>query len=437
MWDVTVTSVGQVSMAFNGTVVLRAACPALAVQGDRISACDASYYSGVAAVLPTTRGTDERFGNYTERLIGYVPAADAPALQLQVRTFDGVCRVVQMRLLATQPFATNMMSPLYGARWSIGKAGRPRLLSVPWDNDLFAMYDATTPHLLESGTSAYATAIYDDFSRRGLVVGFLEHGMWKSGIEYRGSNTIHAVAGINGLITTRDTQPHGVVTTGVSPWLSIGFYSDWRDGMEEFARSQRGGGGRPAPLPTALPTLDSRPLAGYNTWATSIFPGSGPNATNVLAASAVLAPLLRQGFGPQQFIDADADFPLSGAQRSDWRRTTAAAGQHIGGYMDPFVWDGESSGNVSCGGVSWPGIEVLLKDDKGVPIVPLEAKLMKQHKLIKDPTHPYVECELRAKVATLHHATHHTTPHRTTSRRTTSRHATPHHTTPHRTTSQH
>ena len=72
--------------------------------------------------------------------------------------------------------------------------------------------------------------------------------------------------------------------------------------MEAYAALQRGGGGRAAPLPTGV---RAEPLAGFNTWAMTIN-HQAPNLTNMITISDTVASLRSDGFGPLQFIDADA-----------------------------------------------------------------------------------------------------------------------------------
>ena len=45
----------------------------------------------------------------------------------------------------------------------------------------------------------------------GVVLGFLEHDMWKTGV-HLSHNSIQAVAGLNGKLLTRDSMmPHGTL----------------------------------------------------------------------------------------------------------------------------------------------------------------------------------------------------------------------------------
>ena len=45
------------------------------------------------------------------------------------------------------------------------------------------------------------------------MVGFLEHDLFKSGVAYD-AHTLSAIAGLNGLLITRDKQRHGSITLG-------------------------------------------------------------------------------------------------------------------------------------------------------------------------------------------------------------------------------
>ena len=133
---------------------------------------------------------------------------------------------LQLGFTGPAGLTTNWVSPLAQAAWSIGTTGAARLksrvLNIPLDSDIQSMY-ASLPVI--SGTSLFATAIYDEASRKGLVLGFLDHGLFKTGIQY-GVEHITAVAGVNGKLLTRDVAPHGMVPNlGVAsavPTLAIG-----------------------------------------------------------------------------------------------------------------------------------------------------------------------------------------------------------------------
>ena len=92
---------------------------------------------------------------------------------------------LQLGFTGPAGLTTNWVSPLAQAAWSIGTTGAARLksrvLNIPLDSDIQSMY-ASLPVI--SGTSLFATAIYDEASRKGLVLGFLDHGLFKTSIQY-------------------------------------------------------------------------------------------------------------------------------------------------------------------------------------------------------------------------------------------------------------
>ena len=127
----------------------------------------------------------------------------------------------------------NYMSVMTGAF----AGGGMRALKVPYDNDMYVRYDARE---LGKGAvvSSEVTAIYNDETREGVVMGSLEHDVWKSGVVV--GDTVSLFAGLSDSTITHDRVPHGMVglTDGycLSPRMVVGRWADWRNGMEEYAR---------------------------------------------------------------------------------------------------------------------------------------------------------------------------------------------------------
>jgi len=410
-WQLNVTTDGKINLSFEGNHVIGSACPEVVLPPStaRTSMCDSKYYSD-AIIRSPSRGHDSLLGNYTEQIVAYRPSTDiikgvavAPAAECALRFFDAPSAVLHVQLKFASPFKTNQVLPLGGAVWSIGSP-KARILNMPQDNDLQSQFESVRAGLFTHGTSSYVTAMYDETLQHGLVAGFLEHDMWKSGIEYRG-HKFSAVAGINGLLLTRDSEPHGMVTTVSTPLLSIGFYPDWRDGMEEFARMQKGAGnGKPVPLPAGW---DAQPLAGWNSWAMAVSAWGQPNMSNLASVSNVLKGLRSSGFGPTQVIDRDAIYGLSDTQTHQWIENVTSAGQRAGSYDSHFAWYGNKQINIDCDGNEcndtsaagcWTVHDILLKDFKGNPILDMGSKLEKGNRYIRDPTHPNTECVLRRRI---------------------------------------
>jgi alpha-galactosidase len=415
-WAVTSTDSGRFTLAFGGSAVLKLACPSIKVQPnkDTIELCAAKYYSR-AVLSNTTRGTDPNLGAYTEQTIKYTSNSGiAPSSTMLFRYFDAPSRVMHVRLLFDQAISTNWISPFEGT-WDLGEpAKEPRFLRVPQDSDIQSSYASISASgLLSSGSSSFVTSIHDLATGAGLVVGFLEHSMWKSGVHFR-HNTIQAVAGLNGKLLTRDySMPHGTVQATSSPLLSIGVYEDWRDGMEEYARMQLDSEGRPQGKPVPLPAglnLTNAPVSGWNSWAmTAGLPtGEGiTNLTTLYAASEVLGHLRTQGFGPSSIIARDAIYGLNESQTLEWVAHIKANGQIPGTYDSPVAYYGdpkthpnytgcfgETGDPCTPGDNCWPTKDIVLKDDKGEYI----HSLAQPNQYIRDVSHPAFLCHLKVSV---------------------------------------
>jgi alpha-galactosidase len=169
---------------------------------------------------------------------------------------------VQAQVRSSRQLKTNYLAALAAESTGcvdVGRTGRCRALSVPFDNDVWIRYESVDIDERVEGVSSEVTAVYENDSRNGLIFGSVTHDTWKTGIEFTGRNgkldalqvyggmaleTYDAPQGavrqMGGLATiTRDSLPHGEVsgTTVSSPTIFVGFYDDWRDGLEAFAKT--------------------------------------------------------------------------------------------------------------------------------------------------------------------------------------------------------
>ena len=119
--------------------------------------------------------------------------------------------------------------------------GDNRALFVPFDNDKWIRYQSYAlpiNHLI----SYEVTSVFNNDKRTGLVVGSVEHDNWKTGIIMNGNKVSPNLTGLtcfNGIAseTTRDAVPHGSLKgkSIKSSKIFVGFFSDWRTGMETYA----------------------------------------------------------------------------------------------------------------------------------------------------------------------------------------------------------
>lgn len=123
----------------------------------------------------------------------------------------------------------------------LNKGTRSRALFVPFDNDCWIRYQSL-PLNFERMTSYEVTAIYNDENRDGLIVGSVEHNNWKSAVTIGKVNldNVGSLVCYGGVAdkTTRDSKAHGALvgTKIKSPKILLGFFDDWREGLEEYAQ---------------------------------------------------------------------------------------------------------------------------------------------------------------------------------------------------------
>ncbi len=93
--------------------------------------------------------------------------------------------------------------------------------------------------------SSEVGVFYENTTRQGLVIGSVEHTLWKTGIKITGQKNklakLVAWGGYTDEKVTRDKIAHGVIrgTTLQSPKLFVGYFNDWRTGLEEYGQANR------------------------------------------------------------------------------------------------------------------------------------------------------------------------------------------------------
>jgi alpha-galactosidase len=149
--------------------------------------------------------------------------------------------LTRMQIIRKEGAASNFMAPLVARDpASLFPPDGNRALFVPFDNDKWIRYDAIP--FGDRVTSCEVSAFYNTATRQGLVAGSIDHDTWKTGVQSTtASGTINDLEIFGGLTstTTRDTLAHGKVTgqTIQSPRIFVGFFSDWRTGLETYARA--------------------------------------------------------------------------------------------------------------------------------------------------------------------------------------------------------
>lgn len=419
-WSVHTNDLQQYSLEYmpygvhTSYSIIYEACPEFidSNTGTRISVCDTNIYTLHNQSYPV-RQKNDILGTYSEYILDYSPVSNKylPEVNCVFMLLDSPNSSVIIRLQLSKIITTNWLSPLSNGKWDIQtNLDDTRILNVPPDNDLQSYYLRTKPNILTKDTSNYVTAFYEYLpnSSKGLIVGFLEHDIFKTGITYTYKD-IHAVAGINGLLLTRDRIPHGIVNVSFSPMLFIHINQDWRNGMEEYAsmiqkistqkqKSQ-------SPQPFTYTIKGSSPISGWNSWAMAVGHIGEPNKTNLIAASDVLGNLSSSGLDSNQYIVRDAIYNLNQSQTDIWEDyVNNKPNQYTGTYTSPFIIYDHKYLYVDCNtdlcipsNTSLPCYkfnDIILKDIHGKPITPILENVIMGHKRIIDVTHPAIQCIL-------------------------------------------
>jgi hypothetical protein len=288
--------------------------------------------------------------------------------------------IVQAQAVGHGEFKTNFISPaITETAPTFPRTAPLQSLFVPYDNDSYFRYRSDGWGEGEGdGDGSYEVgSVYDDSTRNGLVIGSIDHDTWKSAIRFvrSGAGELSEFRAISGVTSkyTHDTQPHGFVSGKIvqSPRMVIGWYDDWRAGMERFAE---------------INTIVSPPLPwkygvpfGWSSW-------SG-HKDKVTAKDAEVAtdfihddlPNLRSH--GTAYINLDSFWDnLSEAQRAEFVRHAHSLGLKAGIYYTPFTGWGKLTDPMR--GTPYKLQDMVLKDANGKPVPQLDGGWP------IDPTHP-------------------------------------------------
>jgi hypothetical protein len=253
-----------------------------------------------------------------------------------------------------------------------------RVLHVPFDNDMWFRYKSTALadiKAAETYSSDEATAIYDNTSRQGFVLGSITHDTWKTAIDVQAGDgaltSLDIYGGItspNGIRTdTHDTLPHGLVHGArvVSPRIFIGSFADWRDGLEAYGAAN-------ATIHPPLKWPAGAPM-GWNSWAAY---ADKINDHRYLGAAAFVRDTLApQGFGRNGviYINLDAFWSRLDAVQladavADIKAMRGPNGIRFepGIYWTPFAyWSDDLDAYVEGTGMKYRYRDILLKAPDG------------------------------------------------------------------------
>lgn len=276
--------------------------------------------------------------------------------------------LTQMEVLGNgEQVATNYISPLDLGKITFDKIENLHSVFVPYDNDAFISYDSRKLDAISDNTSAEVGIVFNNTSRNGFIVGSLEHTVWKSAVKTSNENKsplFSAFAGYSEKEITRDNIAHGIVKGDKvsSPKFFVGYYVDWRNGMEDYAKTNR-----IIEKPFVFKWNKPTPV-GWNSWGVLTDKINYENTTQVADFFANAIPEFR--IGNTAYIDLDSfwDNMVKGGLMGDFSKLKAFAdhckskGLEPGVYWAPFTdWGWKDGANRKAEGTDYTFGELWTK----------------------------------------------------------------------------
>ncbi|MDE7115788.1 MAG: hypothetical protein K2O56_05115 [Muribaculaceae bacterium] len=125
-----------------------------------------------------------------------------------------------------------------------------RIYDMPFANDNWATFSTTPWNVSQPLTSCEATAMFNVSNRNGLVIGSVDHSVWKSAVIVtpNGTNRVRNLKAQAGYISKRtwdivdnkaSSTRHGEVRGSKvdSPRFMLGWFEDWRTGLETYGEA--------------------------------------------------------------------------------------------------------------------------------------------------------------------------------------------------------
>lgn len=290
--------------------------------------------------------------------------------------------------------ASNYMAPVNLVDMtSVLGSGDNRALFVPFDNDKWIRFQSH-PLNFTTLTSYETTAVFNGRTRKGLVVGSVEHDFWKSAVIMdktdNGKGYTLTCYGGAADSTTRDLLPHGAKEGHLirSPKVMLGVFNDWRAGMDAYGAAN-------AVIAPPRPWKKAMPV-GWNSWGVLQFKISYEKALEV-------SDFFHENLQPHHFVNSDGELVIG--LDSGWDRFTEE-------QLKDFVQHCKNNGQIA--GIYWTPFTDWGKDpDRNIKEAPdykfkdvyLYAKGQPQEldgAYAIDPTHPAIEQRMQ-KVAALFH----------------------------------
>ena len=361
---------GLASFVYSGSTIISNFYSQVMLGGTSVTSTSGSYTRKVSVgsngetdvTLTATDGTPTMVQRFTIVNSNYL------LMQVQLVGANGVT------------LSSNSMAPIITTTpgsIKLPTVSDPRFLLVPFDNDSFRTYnDASVYNSLQNAASYEVGVFHDGGTRNGLVLGSVTHDTWKTGVianSAYGNYALDTLDVVGGFAAPEDQLPHGSVTgnTIASPTIMVGFYSDWRNGLEAYANAN-------AQVVPMLSWNNPAPM-GWSSW--------GHVQTAMSETTAVAdANYFHQklpNFNNQgvSYMNLDANGGFIDTASRDFITTAHNQGQKAGIYWVPWAYYGTDMTQTVEGSKYTYG-DIVMRDQNGNPLRTIDGAYA------VDPTHP-------------------------------------------------
>lgn len=202
------------------------------------------------SVTLSSKPVSDGYGNGTVYTYTYTGAV--PQLEQNIYVYPALSYFLVETVLSGDKAPAHQICPLTSSTTTTLPlpTSNNRVYDMPFANDNWATFNSHSWSLGQPLTSCEATALYNIDTREGIIIGSVDHSVWKSAINItpNSTNKTRKLQAQAGYVSTRtwdvfndkaSSTRHGIVKGNrvASPRFMLGYFADWRDGLETYGEA--------------------------------------------------------------------------------------------------------------------------------------------------------------------------------------------------------